>query len=128
MKFENSLRFALGSLFIFGLCFSCFAQIPPYIAGQQGPAGGGGGDRCSVSDVAPEWQLASINVRSGDVVDAVDFTFNVPGAPEPPAPIHCGGTGGTPGRLLTLDSGEFIVRVLGKYKQRNLSTPILKTI
>jgi Jacalin-like lectin domain len=93
---------------------TAYAQLPPYIAGQQGPSGGWSGDRCAASDVPADWQISSINVHSHDVIESIDLTYNAPGAPEPPAPIHCGGGGGTANRLLTLDPGEYIVRVLGR--------------
>jgi hypothetical protein len=59
-------------------------------------------------------------VRSGYWIDAVDLTYDAPGAPEPPAPIRCGGGGGSEGRVLTLDRGEYIVRVMGKW---TITTP-----
>jgi jacalin-like lectin domain-containing protein len=134
MGHQKVLRFVVGWLFALGAVFvgagaqPIYAQLPPYVAGQQGPAGGGGGARCRVSDVPAEWRLTSINVKSGDWIDAIDLTFDAPGAPEPPAPVHCGGNGGNPGRVLNLEPGEFIIRVLGKYLYPPLSnqpTPLV---
>ena len=126
MRRERNLRrMIIGLLFVLGLggagVQSAYAQLPPYVAGQQGPAGGPGGERCKVSDVPSNWKLTSINVNSVNWIESIDFTFDAPGAPEPPAPIHCGGTGGNPGRVLNLDRDEFIIRVLGRY----LTAPLI---
>ena len=93
-------------------------SAPRYVAGQQGPSGGANGKYCLSNDVRPFWRLTSVNVKSGNNIDAIDMTFEIPGAPGG-APqkqvIHCGGDSGSPNTLLTLAPDEYIVRILGRY-------------
>jgi|HubBroStandDraft_3_1064219.scaffolds.fasta_scaffold15322_5 hypothetical protein len=85
----------------------------PYVANQQGPSGGTGGGYCETNDVNPTWKLKSINVWSSSWIDRIDMEFDE-GKAEP-RPVHCGGTGGQPNRVLTLAPREYIVRVKGRY-------------
>lgn len=88
--------------------------LPPYVAGQQGPAGGYGGHRCRVSDLPAAWTLRAVNVRAKALIDAIELKFDTPGRPEPTT-ITCGGDGGEWAEPLRLDPDESIVRVLGRY-------------
>jgi hypothetical protein len=101
-------------------------KVPPaaqrYVAGQQGPSGGAGGEYCDTNDVHPAFRLASINVQSGSTIDSIGMTFDIPlGDVDPrdrgvPAEKLCGGTGGSAKQpALTLAPKEYIVRVSGHY-------------
>jgi len=90
------------------------AQPPrPYVANQQGPSGGTGGGYCNTNDVNPTWKLRSLNVRSSSWIDRIEMEFDVGSAER--RVVQCGGTGGDPNRVLTLEQGEYIVRVKGRY-------------
>jgi jacalin-like lectin domain-containing protein len=88
---------------------------PRYVAGQQGPSGGSGGDYCHTNDVEPTKRLQSISVNSGATIDSIYLTFDDRGIK---SDMLCGGTGGHPqvGQPpLILDPFEHIVRVSGRY-------------
>ncbi|MBX7112387.1 MAG: hypothetical protein K1X87_11155 [Dehalococcoidia bacterium] len=78
-----------------------------------GPSGGSGGEVFSdVSSVAPGVSLAAVELRAGDVVDAIRSVYRH-GTEEVPAPWH-GGSGGELHRL-ELRAGEFITEIAGTY-------------
>lgn len=78
-----------------------------------GPAGGSGGEAFTdVSSVAPGVSLAAVELRAGDVVDAVRAVYRH-GGDEVEAPWH-GGSGGALHRL-ELRAGEFITELAGTY-------------
>lgn len=80
-----------------------------------GPAGGSGGNAFSdASSVAAGVSLAAVEIRAGDVVDAVRSVYRH-GRDEVEAPRH-GGSGGELHRL-ELRAGEFITELAGTYGQ-----------
>ena len=94
-----------------------------YVAGQQGPSGGSGGDYCWTNESLPEFRLVGISVRSQNTIDSIYLDYKAPEgrinqeARDKYGHLRCGGDGGRPSPEppLTLDDGEVIVRVSGRY-------------
>lgn len=113
MKYKKMARHILTSLcLILAGCLAAIAQGPgQYIAGQQGPSGGAGGSYCNTTYLGG--RLISVTVRSGTYIDAIIPDYD---NKADPSNVVCGGAGGG-SRKLSLSSGEYIVRVMGKYNR-----------
>ncbi|URE30999.1 Mannose glucose-specific lectin [Musa troglodytarum] len=75
---------------------------------KVGAWGGNGG---SAYDMGPAHRIISVTVFSGDVVDAVDVTFNYYGKTET---RHYGGSGGNPHKIV-LEEDEYLVGMEGEF-------------
>jgi hypothetical protein len=119
MNSGKALHLAAGLLLsgMTGAVADCGSDATPprYVAGQQGPSGGSGGDYCHTNDVEPTKRLQSISVNSGATIDSLYLTFEDQGVK---SDSLCGGRGGQPKPdqpPLILDPFEHIVRVSGRY-------------
>ncbi|CAL9135652.1 unnamed protein product [Musa textilis] len=75
---------------------------------KVGAWGGNGG---SAFDMGPAHRIISVTIFSGDVVDAVDVTFNYYGKTET---RHFGGSGGNPHKIV-LEEDESLVGMEGEF-------------
>ncbi|URE24366.1 Jacalin-like lectin domain containing protein, partial [Musa troglodytarum] len=75
---------------------------------KVGAWGGNGG---SAFDMGPAHRIISVTVFSGDVIDAVDVTFNYYGKTET---RHYGGSGGNPHKIV-LEEDEYLVGMAGEF-------------
>lgn len=104
---KTQLRVTLCGLTLAGLiCIHAAARA-------EGPSGGSGGEVCHTNDLHPDWRLTSINVRAKSWVDRIELTFDT-GGPEDKI-ARCGGDGGDPQTVLTINPNEYIVRLTGRY-------------
>ena len=106
------MHILVGVCIMLAMNVTAIGQGPgQYIAGQQGPSGGTGGSYCNTTYLGG--RLISVTVRAGAYIDAIDLNYD---NKADPSNVICGGNGGSP-QTITLNSGEYIVRVMGKYNR-----------